>query len=77
MVGYFNGCGKTFFVMAQGIVGAFCVRIPVSLLMSRIDPVSVFYVGLATPASTLVQIVLCVTYFVMLRRAEEKRAALQ
>ena len=30
-VGYFNGCGKTFFVMVQGIVGAFCVRIPVFL----------------------------------------------
>ena len=31
-VGYFNGCGKTFFVMVQGIVGAFCVRIPVFLV---------------------------------------------
>ena len=31
--GYFNGCGKTTFVMAQGIAGAFLVRIPVSFLM--------------------------------------------
>lgn len=29
-IGYFNGCGKTNFVMVQGIVGAFLVRIPVS-----------------------------------------------
>ena len=67
-VGYFNGCGKTFFVMAQGIVGAFLVRIPVSFLMSRLEPVSLFQGGLATPASTLVQIVLCVSYFLLLSR---------
>ncbi len=36
--------------MAQGIAGAFLVRIPVSFLMSRIQPVSLFLVGLATPA---------------------------
>lgn len=28
--GYFNGCEQTFFVMLQGIIGAFCVRIPVA-----------------------------------------------
>ena len=48
-IGYFNGRGNTAFVMAQGIVGAFLVRIPVSLLMSRMEPVSLFRVGLATP----------------------------
>ena len=72
MVGYFNGCGKTFFVMVQGIVGAFCVRIPVSLAMSRILPVSLFRVGLATPCSSLVQIVLCVGYYLLLRRGEKR-----
>ena len=68
MVGYFNGCGQTTFVMIQGIVGAFCVRIPVSYFMSKLEPVSLFKVGLATPASTLVQIALCLVYFVILSR---------
>ena len=72
MVGYFNGCGKTTFVMIQGIVGAFCVRIPVSYLMSKILPVSLFKVGLATPMSTFVQIILCVTYFVILSKKLSK-----
>lgn len=36
MVGYFNGCGKTTFVMIQGIVGAFGVRIPVSYIMCNL-----------------------------------------
>ena len=68
MVGYFNGCGQTTFVMIQGIVGAFCVRIPVSYFMSKLEPVSLFKVGLATPASTLAQIVLCVVYFIILSK---------
>lgn len=32
--GYYNGCEKTLFVMIQGIIGAFFVRIPVAYLMS-------------------------------------------
>ena len=63
-IGYFNGCGSTTFVMLQGLMGAFGVRIPVSWLMSRIAGVSLFAIGLATPASTLVQILLCVLYFI-------------
>ena len=68
MVGFFNGCGRTTFVMIQGVVGAFLVRIPVSLLMSKIEPVSLFNVGLATPTSTVVQIILCIGYFIFLSK---------
>lgn len=62
-LGYFNGWGETMFVMVQGIVGAFCVRIPVSYFMSRMSWASLFHIGLATPASTVVQILLCLGYF--------------
>ena len=61
--GYYSGCGKTTFTMAQGIVGAFLVRIPFSYFMSRVPGISLFYIGLATPASTVVQITLCLIYF--------------
>ncbi len=73
-VGYFNGCGCTTFVMVQGIVGAFGVRLPVSWIMSRQPEVTLFRIGLATPASTFVQILLCVGYF-LYRNRREKRAA--
>ena len=66
--GYFNGLGRTRFVMTQSIAGAFGVRIPVSYLMSKEVPVSLFHVGLATPCSTLVQIFLCFAYFFALKR---------
>ncbi|MBR3874798.1 MAG: MATE family efflux transporter [Clostridia bacterium] len=61
-VGYFNGCGQTTFVMLQGFVGAFLVRIPVSFLMSRITQ-RLFLIGMATPCSTFVQILLCLWWF--------------
>jgi len=71
-IGYFSGCGKTTFVMIQGIAGAFGVRVPVSFFMSRIAGVSLFQIGLATPASTVVQIILCVSYLAILLRKEKK-----
>jgi len=58
-IGFFNGIEKTTFVMLQGICGAFLVRIPVAFLMQRIGNGSLFLIGLATPCSTVVQIILC------------------
>jgi len=58
-IGFFNGVGMTKFVMTQGIVGAMAVRVPVSYIMSKRVPVNVFYIGLATPCSTVIQIILC------------------
>ena len=72
-IGYFNGCGRTTFVMLQALAGAFGVRIPVSWLVSRMENVTLFKIGLATPTSTVVQIVLCTLSFVWLR-GRQKRA---
>ena len=71
MNGYFNGCGYTKFVMAQSIIGAFCIRTPVAYIMSRIQPVSLFKIGLASPASSLFQLVICILYFVFVARRKE------
>ncbi|MBQ8639917.1 MAG: MATE family efflux transporter [Lachnospiraceae bacterium] len=68
--GYFNGCGNTRFVMVQGIIGAFAVRIPISFLMSRLFPESLFLIGLATPSSTVVQIICCAVF---MRRCLKKQ----
>ncbi|MCD8301024.1 MAG: MATE family efflux transporter, partial [Clostridiales bacterium] len=65
MIGYFNGMGATKFVAIQSLVGAFCVRIPVALIMSRQSFANLFFIGLATPCSTVVQITLsfiCLAY---------------
>ena len=67
-IGFFNGMGVTGFVMAQGIVGAFCVRVPASYLLSKLQPVTLFKIGLATPMSTALQILLCFGYLFYLQR---------
>ncbi len=71
-IGYFSGRGNTLFVLVQGLVGAFGVRIPVSYAISRIADVDLFFIGLATPASTVVQITLClVMYFICKKKDAE------
>lgn len=71
-IGYFNGTGATMFVMLQGIVGAFGVRLPVSWIISRQSWATLFYLGLATPSSTLVQITLCGVYYVCVLRKQRQ-----
>jgi putative MATE family efflux protein len=61
-IGYFNGCGNTIFVLVQGILSAFLVRIPFSYFVSKIPGVSMLQIGFATPISTMFSIILCVIY---------------
>lgn len=73
-IGYFNGCGRTNFVMLQGTICAFAVRMPITWLMSKQALVSLFHIGLAIPASTIVQITLCSIYFgVMLCKEKQNK----
>ena len=67
--GYFNGLGETRFVMAQGLISAFFVRLPFSWLMSRIEPVSLFRIGLAVPVSSVTQIAMCLFWFYHIHRS--------
>jgi len=62
IMGYLNGNGKTGFVGLQGILSAFLVRIPVSYVMSKIEGVTLFQIGFATPMATVFAIVLTVSY---------------
>ena len=72
-VGYFNGLGKTGFVMLQGIVSAFAVRIPVAYFMS-IRFGTLFAIGLSVPISTFSQIVMCFIFFAIVQKKERARA---
>lgn len=72
-IGYFNGHGRTLFVMAQGLAGALGVRLPLAFWMSRRFPGDLFRMGLSTPASTVVQILLCLLAFCLPGRQREPR----
>ena len=70
-IGYFNGCGKSIPVMIQGITSAFCIRIPISIIMSRLPETSLTYVGMATPITTVYGII----FFIICFRLLNKNAA--
>jgi putative MATE family efflux protein len=69
-IGYFNGCGKSLPVMIQGISSAFCIRIPVSILMSRLPGASLMMVGLATPITTVYGILFFCICFAIKKKKE-------
>lgn len=69
--GFYNGIGMTKFVMIQGIIGAFCVRVPVSYFMSLREGATLFDIGLATPMSSITQLVLCVGCMIYLKRTKK------
>lgn len=72
-IGYFNGCGKSIPVMVQGMTSAFCIRIPVSIVMSKLPNASLMLVGFATPITTVYGILFFMVCFAMLRRRESAR----
>lgn len=74
-IGYFNGCGKTVFVMVQGVFGAFCVRIPTVFLMSQMEHASLFHIGLGTPVSSAAQIILCIAAYQFYKKQMQTAAS--
>ncbi len=72
LTGYFNGCGKTIFVMIQAVTSALLIRVPLAYMFSLITPTSLFVIGLATPMATAFQIVVCVGYYIFTNRKINK-----
>lgn len=66
--GFYNGIGRTKFVMIQGIIGALGVRVPVSYFMSLRPDTNLFKIGLATPLSSIVQLFLCLGFMLALKK---------
>lgn len=67
-IGFFNGSGNSIPVMIQRISSAFLIRIPVSILMSKLPNTSLMLVGFATPITTIYGIIFFVVCFALLRR---------
>lgn len=74
-IGYFNGRGRSIPVMIQGISSAFCIRIPVSIFMSRLPDASLMLVGMATPVTTIYGILFFAVCFGRLKRQEERNTS--
>lgn len=69
--GYYNGCGKTMFVMIQGLLGSFLVRIPIAYLINQIDGATIFHIGLGMPLAAFLQLLLCLCMYIYLEKKGE------
>jgi len=58
----FMGCGKSTFTMLQDLASTFLMRVPFTYFMSKVAGVTLFQLGLAAPAASVVGIVLCLIY---------------
>ena len=65
---YFSGCGNAMISMIHNVIATFAVRIPVTLVMSRLPDASLLHMGLAAPAASLLSIFICAGYFLWLRK---------
>lgn len=62
-IGYFNGLGKTFFTMIQGLIGGILIRVPMVFIMKNLPNTNLFLIALSTPIATFCQIIMCFIYY--------------
>lgn len=74
-LGYFNGREHTSFVMLQGLMSSFLVRVPLSYFFSRLPDTGMFLISLAVPISGLVNLLLCLLFFLHLRKKDRLSSA--
>ena len=66
--GYFAACGKSYIGFLHNIISITFVRVPGSYLASKYFTDTLYPMGLAAPAGSLVSVALCVTAFILLKR---------
>ena len=72
-LGYFNGHSKSTFVMVQGLIQSFAIRLPFSYIMSIRPNASLTYIGQAAPLATLIGIVMCIIYFSIINSKQKRK----
>lgn len=66
--GYFAACGKSYIGFLHNIISITFVRVPGSYLASKYFTDTLYPMGLAAPAGSLVSVAICVTAFILLKR---------
>ena len=66
--GYFCACGKSGISFMHNIIAILLVRVPGSYLMSSMFPETLYPMGLATAAGSLLSAIICAAAFVIIQR---------
>ncbi len=70
--GYFNGVERTTFVMVQGLLSIFLVKIPYAWFASTRPEPSLFQIGMSTAWAAVFTLLLCVWYYIHCGRKEKR-----
>lgn len=73
--GYFCACGRSGLSFLHNILAIALVRIPGVYLTSALFPATLFPMGLATAAGSLLSVVICVITFAVIRRKDRQFAS--
>ncbi len=70
IVGYFNGVERTTFVMVQGLLSIFLVKLPYAWFASTQPEPSLFQIGMSTAWSAAFTLLLCAGYYIYCSRKD-------
>lgn len=62
MNSFFSGCSHPVFPMLHSMIATFIVRIPISYFFSKSSGTTLYEIGFAAPAASLVSIIICIIY---------------
>lgn len=71
--GYFCACGKSGISFMHNMIAILLVRIPGAYFMSSMFPGTLYPMGLATAAGSLLSAIICAAAFIILIKKEKKR----
>lgn len=60
---FFSGCGNSLFPMIHSLIATFIIRIPVSIILSKVAGITLYQIGFASPIATFASVMMCVIYF--------------
>ncbi|MFT5874524.1 MAG: putative MATE family efflux protein [Clostridium sp.] len=62
MNSFFSGCGNSLFPMIHSLIATFIIRIPVSFVLSKMEGITLYEIGFASPLATFASILMCMIY---------------
>lgn len=69
--GYFCACGKSFLSFAHNVASVLLVRVPGAYVATKLWSETLFPMGLAAPAGSLLSSILCLIFFAALEKKSE------
>ena len=70
--GYFCACGRSMISFIHNMAGVALVRVPGAYLMSKMFPATLLPMGLATAAGSVLQVIICIIAYRLIRGREAR-----